>query len=421
MMTWMYIVDYLLVGGMLVMMALGITFSASMPALGRWNKRYFTSLFTLFLLCTLTCFLALLFWENPAMATAERIIYLFEGIFISTPIFMPTFFLLHSCDENFKDSLLLKTITALLSIYYVILVAIQFTDEVYYVTPNNQFFRGPLWGIWLIPLALIMLLNVAGVIKRRKKLTKKKFIALLVYMLPMTAAIITHMFINVELLVIFGMALFAMLMFVLILQDNIEQYARHQQEIARQHASVMVLQMRPHFIYNTLMSIYSLCNQDAQKARQVTMDFTNYLRKNFNAVASESTIPFTAELEHTKAYLAVEKAQYEDMLQVEYDTPFTQLRLPPLTLQPLAENAVKHGMDPYKGPLHVFIKSEYTDEGAEITVQDDGSGFNPGDENAPHTALDNIRERLEMMCGGTLNITSSQNGTTVKIFVPHKK
>ena len=71
----------------------------------------------------------------------------------------------------------------------------------------------------------------------------------------------------------------------------------------------MVLQMRPHFIFNTMMSIYSLCNQDPQKARQVTMDFTNYLRKNFNAVASDSTIPFSAELEHTRAYLAVEQVR----------------------------------------------------------------------------------------------------------------
>ena len=79
----------------------------------------------------------------------------------------------------------------------------------------------------------------------------------------------------------------------------------------------MVLQMRPHFIYNTLMSIYSLCNQNPQKARQVTMDFTNYLRKNFNAVASENTIPLSTELEHTRAYLAVEQAQYDDLLIVD--------------------------------------------------------------------------------------------------------
>ena len=115
------------------------------------------------------------------------------------------------------------------------------------------------------------------------------------------------------------------------------EIANQQREIANQRASVMVLQMRPHLIYNTLMTIYSLCNRDPQKARQVTLDFTDYLRNNFNAVASDSTIPFSTELEHTLAYLAVEQAQYDDMLVVDYNTPFTYFRLPPLTLQPIVE------------------------------------------------------------------------------------
>lgn len=200
-----------------------------------------------------------------------------------------------------------------------------------------------------------------------------------------------------------------------------ERSFRQQQEIARQRASVMVLQMRPHFIYNTLMSIYSLCNLDPQKARQVTMDFTNYLRKNFNAVASENPIPFSAELEHTRAYLAVEQAQYEELLIVEYNTPFTNFRLPPLTLQPIAENAVKHGMNPYADPLHVFIQKRHTDAGSVITVEDNGPGFDPTEDSEPHIALTNIRQRLEMMCGGKLEVTPRDGGgTTVTMTIPDR-
>ena len=176
----------------------------------------------------------------------------------------------------------------------------------------------------------------------------------------------------------------------------------------------MVLQMRPHFIYNTLMSIYSLCNLDPQKARQVTMDFTDYLRRNFNAVASESTIPFSTELEHTRAYLAVEKAQFEEMLVVEYDTQFTHFRLPPLTLQPIAENAVKHGMNPYAaGPLHVTIRTCRRGSANVITVEDNGPGFEAAAESETNTALTNIRQRLEWMCNGTLEITARDGGGTV--------
>ena len=103
----------------------------------------------------------------------------------------------------------------------------------------------------------------------------------------------------------------------------------------------------------------------------MVLDFTNNLRKNFNAIAGADTISFSEELEHTRAYLAVELAQFEDSLVVEYDTPFTQFRLPPLTLQPIVENAVKHGMDPdASDPLIISIRTENTDGGSRIIVED---------------------------------------------------
>ena len=149
------------------------------------------------------------------------------------------------------------------------------------------------------------------------------------------------------------------------------------------------------------------------------MDFANYLRKNFNAVASSDTISFSAELEHTRAYLAVEQAQFDEMLVVDYDTPFIRFRLPPLTLQPIVENSVKHGIDPYSGPLRVSIRTRHTDSGAEIIVEDNGRGFGSADNCEPHIALNNIRQRLEIMCDGSLTITPGEGGgTMVTVTIP---
>lgn len=127
-------------------------------------------------------------------------------------------------------------------------------------------------------------------------------------------------------------------MFGIIMYDQFDRYMRRQREIANQRANIMVLQMRPHFIYNAMMSIYYLCAKDSRKAQQVTLDFTKYLRKNFTAIVSEDTVPFSDELEHTRAYLAIEQVQFEDSLLVEYDTPCQNFCLPPLTLQPIVEN-----------------------------------------------------------------------------------
>ena len=174
------------------------------------------------------------------------------------------------------------------------------------------------------------------------------------------------------------------------------------------------------------MSIYGLCNQDPQKARQVTMDFATYLQKNFNAVASGDLITFAAELEHTRAYLAVEQARHDDMLVVDWDTPFTHFRLPPLTLQPIVENAIKHGLDPDGEPLNISIRTRHTDAGGsgpsatEIIVEDNGTGFDPSDESRARGTLKNIQQRLEMMCGGSMTITSGDDvGTVVTVTIPN--
>ena len=103
---------------------------------------------------------------------------------------------------------------------------------------------------------------------------------------------------------------------------------------------------------------------------------------------------------------------------MEYDTPHTDFGVPPLTLQPIVENAVKHGMDPDSEPLHILIRSIRTDFGSEIIVANDGTDYEP-DDDEPHVALRNIQQRLEMMCRGQLTIIPRKGGgTVVKVTIP---
>ena len=138
------------------------------------------------------------------------------------------------------------------------------------------------------------------------------------------------------------------------------------------------------------------------------------------AIAYEGTILFSAELEHTKAYLSIEQAQFEENLFVEYDTPHINFKIPPLTLQPIVENCVKHGLDLDSEPLRILILTRETKSGNVIIVEDNGVGFelNDGRENF---ALKNIQKRLEIFCEGKLNIYPREGGgTIVKILIPCK-
>ena len=412
------------IGAIVITMAFGIMLSALMPSLDRWSKRYFIALFCLMLSLSISCFIALVFWYDSSMTSASKIIYFLEDLFIVTPVIMPTIFILHYSGEGVKKSILFWLVTAVLSVYFVINIIAQFTDAFYVVTPDNQFFRGPLWAFLMLPLAVCMVLNTTGLFYRAKKIPKKYFVALLIYLLYMTAVTLVHMFYSIEILVVLGMSLFAIVSYALILSDNIGGHLKKDHRIAHQRAEIMILQMRPHFIFNTMMGIYYLCDQDPAKAKQVTLDFTSYLRKNFAAIASEEPVPFSDELEHTRAYLAVEQAQFEDTLFIDFDTPYCAFRIPPLTLQPIVENAVKHGMSKSNDPIHISVKTRQTDKSVEITVEDDGVGFDPArnsDDNDPHIALNNIKERLEMMCKGKLTISQREGGgTSVKVTIPSK-
>ena len=117
----------------------------------------------------------------------------------------------------------------------------------------------------------------------------------------------------------------------------------------------------------------------------------------------------------------MEQVRFEDKLFVEFDTPHKRFRIPPLTLQPIVENAVKHGIDPEIESFSITVQTRETENGSEIFVKDTGPGFSPCDNDEPHIALENIRKRLDLMCGGSLTISSGEeSGTVVRIFIPRE-
>lgn len=411
----------LIVLGAAIMLALlGLVVSAAMPASDRWSKRFFIAFFTVIVLYVGVCTVDTFIYSRPEMGAVMTVVYYFETLCSLLLLPMLTAYVLHCSGGDWRHSPVFRLQAALFVACFVLLNVTPFTTWFYYLTPEGYFRRGPLYPLFLLLPEAMQLLNIATVIRLRGRLPQPYLYAFLVGLLPTALALLFQVF-SSTVVDLFGISITicAFSMFLIILYDQGKQSLRQEREIARQRASIMVLQMRPHFIYNTMMSIYYLCKQDPDLAQKVTLDFTTYLRRNFTAIASDRLIPFPEELEHTRAYLAVEQAQFEGRLFVGYDTPHLDFSVPPLTLQPIVENAVKHGMDPDGDPLHIQIRTRRTDSGSEITVENSGAPFEPADDSEPHIALGNIRQRLQMMCHGQLTINPREGGgTVVRVTIP---
>ena len=405
----------------LVIVLLGLAFTVAVRYLETWTRGFFIALFSVaaaYVVSDLLSQVSLLLL-GPDYAVLSRIAVFCESLFSSMLMPMMTLYLLRCSGERRKRTPLFASMVTLWLVYAALLVFTQFTTDIYSISPDNVYQRGPWYFVLLVPPAAMMGLNFVSLVFRRKNLSRRQRMAFDFYLLVPLCCMLVQMASYGLLMIVIGTSMSVVILFVFILLDQVDRSIRQQQENAAQQASITVLQMRPHFIYNTLMSIYYLCRQDPEKAQQVILDFSSYLRQNFTAIAKEDTIPFTEEVEHTRAYLAVEQARFRDQLLVEFDTSFTDFRVPPLTLQPVVENAVKHGLDPELEPLFISVASREKDGYAEIIVDDSGPGYKPTDDDSPHIALANIRERLKMMCRGELAISNRDcGGTVVTIRIP---
>ena len=200
--------------------------------------------------------------------------------------------------------------------------------------------------------------------------------------------------------------------------------AKLEKELEDSRIAIMLSQIKPHFLYNVLNTIYHLYRKEPETAQEAVSSFAEYLRCNMLSIEKNEPIPFSEEYQHIKTYLSLEQIRFRGKLDVVYDVDVTDFKLPPLTVEPLVENAVKHGVTKKRGGGVVTISTRRTEDGVQITVADTGLGFDPENYTAdgkPHVGIRNVRDRLQHMVGGSLKITSSENGTVALVMIPTKE
>ena len=200
------------------------------------------------------------------------------------------------------------------------------------------------------------------------------------------------------------------------------QFVReHEQALVdEQRIRIMISQIQPHFLYNTLTTIQTLCLENPRKAAFITEKFAAYLRQNIDSLNSARLIPFRKELDHTLVYAQIEMERFPG-IHLDYEIEDENFSLPALTVQPLVENAIRHGVRGRdRGQIDIITRR--TADCHEIVIRDNGKGFEPdtpASPNSSHIGIPNVRERLKNLCGGTMNIESGKDkGTCITIRIP---
>ncbi len=203
-----------------------------------------------------------------------------------------------------------------------------------------------------------------------------------------------------------------------------------------QHMSLMLSQIQPHFLYNTLNTIAALCRVNPRLAEDTTIKFSSYLRENTHLMGKNDLQPFGEELSHTDVYLDIEKVRFGDRVKVVYDIQADDFKLPTLTLQPIVENAVKHGICKRPEGGTVKISTRKVGKDYIIVIEDDGVGFDPDmyvdesrlipnmddRERGLHLGLRNVQERLRSLADADMEVESLVGvGTRVTITIRAEK
>lgn len=364
--------------------------------------------------------------SHPAEPWHKAVLHAFTVLFYVASAFVLYFFscyiiaYMQPSDRAKKICLGAVRIMCAVHIFFALISPI--TGYIYYVT-DDGYQRGPLFMIsQLIPL-FCYLLFTALVIIYNKKLKRREVIFFLLYIFVPLGGGAAQMFLR-GIAVVNASVSLAILFILVNIQFQRELTLKQQEkELAEQRIDIMLSQIQPHFLYNALGTIAYLCKYDPEKAEKATKEFSMFLRGNMDSLKNREPIPFEKELGHVKNYLYLEQQRFQDRLRVVYDIQTTDFFVPPLSLQPLVENAVRHGILQKKEGGTVTLRTAETEESAVVTIIDDGIGMDKAKAlsnlgNHAHIGIDNVRRRIQTMVNGSMEIESNDQGTRITIRIP---
>ena len=316
-----------------------------------------------------------------------------------------------------------KLLHALIVVNAAFCMSSFFSHLVFFYDPNLHWHRGPLGYIpFGVSFVMVVWIVVSALMKYRGIRRREAVVPIIISVMVVIAVVLDmEAYFNARVTFLTVAMTESIVFFYIWL--HLQFVREHENALkAEQRIRIMMSQIQPHFLFNTLSTIQALTEIDPERASKVIEEFALYLRQNINSLNEEDMISVTKELEHTRIYSDIEQVRFPS-IKIDYEIEDDDFLIPPLTIQPMVENAIRHGV---RGKKHGWVAvSTWREEDAHvISIRDNGKGFDvdkmiedtlKGD----HIGLKNVRDRIIDMAGGTFKIESVEGeGTSVTIRIP---
>ncbi len=315
------------------------------------------------------------------------------------------------------------------AVYLTLYLLNAFFPFFYYIDGQNIYHRASFYFLTFIPGFVNIGLALYLLLRYKKHIGKNQFNLSIFYLFIPLPIFAVQMFIYGLNLIHFVSMIIMIIIFIFFQVDQAHKsmeiekaLVEKELALAESKNSLILSQIQPHFLYNALTSIYSLCDSKPSEAKNAISDFSVYLRGNLDSIKQTKMISFAEELKHLQAYLSLEKIRFDEYLEIVYDIKANEFFIPPLSVQPLVENAINHGVSDLPNGGKVVVATEETDEHYIVKIIDNGVGFDEKivkNDGRSHVGISSVRNRLQIMCNGSLTFESELNeGTTAIIKIP---
>ena len=408
--------------------AVGLILSIIASRVNHLVKKHFIVAFITMALYVLSNLVGLIFRGVPGnqsraiLYTVNFCEFLFPNILT---MHMSRYLVEITISDEKKQKRLKRCFLAILILHILSLIVSQFTGLYYIIDENNFYVRSPLHPLSYVCSGLMMMADIGIILNSRKTLSMKQKVAFWAYLIAPILGILLQMQVYGINFVTVTVVMAAISMFVLIAMDQRERSIRAEMEKEIVKSSLLLGQISPHFIFNSLMTIQDLCYSDPSIAAKAIGDFAVYLRHNMEDLTNKETVSFEKELDFVREYISLEKTDPDRDFEVSYDLKATDFRIPTLTLQPIVENAVNYGAltcKEKKGEVRISTREENGYICIYVWNNYEGHrSVTEGQKKHRSIAIENVRSRLKYYCEGTFDIDIGETEATALIRMPSDK